>query len=155
MVHAEQRLQRLQQALTEARSAVETLQPEEVMRKLEEDIQIHSYLANEKLPKEIEAKRAIVHDLAKVASQPALDQSDIEQIKKMVNLRFLRACFMKNIDTYFSENMMLDGCKREQQMTILHVRITQIFNSYRNSPQIPRYCILCIIFDRWKRQTKK
>lgn len=54
------------------------------MRKLEEDIQIHSYLSNEKLPKEIEAKRAIVHDLAKVASQPALDQKDIEQIKKMV-----------------------------------------------------------------------
>uniref|UniRef100_A0A914WSH3 Intraflagellar transport protein 81 homolog n=1 Tax=Plectus sambesii TaxID=2011161 RepID=A0A914WSH3_9BILA len=84
LVHAEQRLQRLQQAIGEARSAVEALQPEDVMRKLEEDIQIHSYLANDKLPKEIEAKRAIVHDLAKVASQPALDQSDIEQLKKLM-----------------------------------------------------------------------
>jgi hypothetical protein len=83
-VHAEQRLQRIQQAISEARSATETTQPEDVIRKLEEDIQIHSYLANEKLPKEIEAKRSIVQDLGKVSSQPAMDQSDIAEIKKLV-----------------------------------------------------------------------
>lgn len=41
-------------------------------------------MVEEKLPKEIEAKRAIVAKLSKVIDMPAIDKKDIEELQKEV-----------------------------------------------------------------------
>ena len=51
---------------------------------MEEDVNVHNYLATEKLPKELEVKKKQVANLEKVANVPALTAQDLEKIKKKV-----------------------------------------------------------------------
>ena len=55
-----------------------------LIQRLEEDVNVHNYLATEKLPKELEVKRKQVANLEKVANVPALTSQDLEKIKKKV-----------------------------------------------------------------------
>lgn len=57
----------------------------DIIQKLEEENRTNSYLVLEKLPKEISLKRKAVQELQKVASLPAMDQSDIQQINAKVH----------------------------------------------------------------------
>ena len=45
---------------------------------------VHNYLATEKLPKELEVKKKQVANLEKVANVPALTAQDLDKIKKKV-----------------------------------------------------------------------
>lgn len=44
------------------------------------------YMTEEKLPKEIEAKRIIVAELSKVADMPAIDKNDIAELQQKVSI---------------------------------------------------------------------
>ena len=68
IVHANQRLQRLQAQMKEARAASAGASAESLVRRLEEENRANNFLVTEKLPKEIEAKKKFVETLDKVTA---------------------------------------------------------------------------------------
>lgn len=54
------------------------------MKRLEEEIKINSYMVSEKLPKELEATRRTVQYLQKIAAEPAMGQSDLQELQDKV-----------------------------------------------------------------------
>ncbi|VDM47498.1 unnamed protein product [Toxocara canis] len=85
LVHNEQRLQRLNATLKEIIAAADNTDPTEAMNRLKEEVETTRYMVEEKLPKEIEAKRAIVAELSKVADMPAIDKNDIAEIQQKID----------------------------------------------------------------------
>ncbi|KAM9360323.1 intraflagellar transport protein 81 homolog [Symphorus nematophorus] len=101
LFQAEQRLQRLQQQLKDLRQAAADANPESLMKRLEEEIKINSYMVSEKLPKELEGMRRTVQYLQKIASEPAMGQADLmelvdkikevdSQINQLIEKRMMR-----------------------------------------------------------------
>lgn len=58
-----------------------------LMKRLEEEIKINSYMVSEKLPKELEGMRQTVQYLQKVASEPAMGQTDIQELEDKVRAK--------------------------------------------------------------------
>ncbi|KFO75819.1 intraflagellar transport protein 81 homolog [Cuculus canorus] len=85
LFHAEQRLQRAQLQLKEMHHAVADSKPESLMKKLEEEINFNSYLATEKIPRELESKKNSVYFLQKVVAEPAMSQSDLSVLEIKIN----------------------------------------------------------------------
>ncbi|XP_073322461.1 intraflagellar transport protein 81 homolog [Pagrus major] len=81
LFQAEQRLQRSRQQLKDLRLAAADANPESLMKRLEEEIKINSYMVSEKLPKELESMRRTVQNLQKIASEPAMGQADIQELQ--------------------------------------------------------------------------
>uniref|UniRef100_A0A8C5G7Z0 Intraflagellar transport protein 81 homolog n=1 Tax=Gouania willdenowi TaxID=441366 RepID=A0A8C5G7Z0_GOUWI len=86
LFQAEQRLLRAQQQLKDLRQAAADANPESLMKRLEEEIKINSYMVSEKLPKELESVRCTVEYLKKVLSEPAMGQADLVQLEDKVNV---------------------------------------------------------------------
>ncbi|CAJ1068326.1 intraflagellar transport protein 81 homolog [Xyrichtys novacula] len=84
LFQAEQRLQRSQQQLKDLRQAAADAKPESLMKRLEEEIKINSYMVSEKLPKELEGMRRTVQNLQKIASEPAMGQADIQDLEDRI-----------------------------------------------------------------------
>ncbi|KAM4578803.1 intraflagellar transport protein 81 homolog [Fundulus diaphanus] len=84
LFQAEQRLLRLQQQLKDMRQAAADATPESLMRRLEEEIKINSYMVTEKLPKELEGMRRTVQYMQKVASEPAMGQADLQEVENKI-----------------------------------------------------------------------
>lgn len=84
MFQVEQRLQRVQQQLKEMRQATADADPERLLRRLEEEAKINSYMVSEKLPRELEAMRRSVHFLQKVAAEPAMGHADLQELEEKV-----------------------------------------------------------------------
>ncbi|KAE8291649.1 Intraflagellar transport protein 81-like protein [Larimichthys crocea] len=84
LFQAEQRLQRLQQQLKDLRQAAADANPESLMKRLEEEIKINSYMVSEKLPKELEGMRRTVQYLHKIASEPAMGQADLQELEDKI-----------------------------------------------------------------------
>ncbi|XP_054466972.1 intraflagellar transport protein 81 homolog [Anoplopoma fimbria] len=84
LFQAEQRLQRSQQQLKDLRQAAADANPESLMKRLEEEIKINSYMVSEKLPKELEGMRRTVQYLQKVASEPAMGQADLQELEDKI-----------------------------------------------------------------------
>ncbi|KAM9811131.1 intraflagellar transport protein 81 homolog [Neosynchiropus ocellatus] len=84
LFQAEQRLQRSQQQLKDLRQAASDNNPESLMRRLEEEIKINSYMVSEKLPKELEGMRHTVQYLQKVASEPAMGHADLQELEDKI-----------------------------------------------------------------------
>ncbi|KAG8011673.1 Intraflagellar transport protein 81-like protein [Nibea albiflora] len=84
LFQAEQRLQRLQQQLKDLRQAAADANPESLMKRLEEEIKINSYMVSEKLPKELEGMRRTVQFLHKIASEPAMGQADLQELEDKI-----------------------------------------------------------------------
>ncbi|XP_069022328.1 intraflagellar transport protein 81 homolog [Embiotoca jacksoni] len=80
LFQAEQRLLRSQQQLKDLRQAAADANPESLMKRLEEEIKINSYMVSEKLPKELEGMRRTVRYLQKVASEPAMGQAELQEL---------------------------------------------------------------------------
>uniref|UniRef100_A0A9J2Q4D3 Intraflagellar transport protein 81 homolog n=1 Tax=Ascaris lumbricoides TaxID=6252 RepID=A0A9J2Q4D3_ASCLU len=85
LVHNEQRLQRLNATLKEVIAAADNIDPTEAMNRLKEEMATTRYMTEEKLPKEIEAKRIIVAELSKVADMPAIDKNDIAELQQKID----------------------------------------------------------------------
>uniref|UniRef100_A0A8C0ISK9 Intraflagellar transport protein 81 homolog n=1 Tax=Chelonoidis abingdonii TaxID=106734 RepID=A0A8C0ISK9_CHEAB len=84
LFHAEQRLQRVQLQLKEMQHAVVDSKPESLMKRLEEEIKFNSYLCSEKFPRELESKKQSLYFLQKVVSEPAMGQSDLNELETKV-----------------------------------------------------------------------
>ncbi|XP_078106521.1 LOW QUALITY PROTEIN: intraflagellar transport protein 81 homolog [Sander vitreus] len=84
LFQAEQRLQRSQQQLKDVRQAAADADPESLMKRLEEEIKINSYMVSEKLPKELEGMRRTVQYLQKIASEPAMGQTDLQELEDQI-----------------------------------------------------------------------
>ncbi|XP_030000035.1 intraflagellar transport protein 81 homolog [Sphaeramia orbicularis] len=84
LFQAEQRLQRSQQQLKDLRQAAADASPESLMKRLEEEIKINSYMVSEKLPKELDSMRRTVQYLQKVASEPAMGQADLQELEDKI-----------------------------------------------------------------------
>ncbi|KAG0419791.1 hypothetical protein HPB47_003879 [Ixodes persulcatus] len=59
--------------------------PEGLLQRLEEELRANGYLVRDKLPKEIAACQDAIRDLQKVATEPAMGQSDIDKIKAKIH----------------------------------------------------------------------
>ncbi|XP_047236250.1 intraflagellar transport protein 81 homolog [Girardinichthys multiradiatus] len=101
LFQAEQRLLRLQQQLKDLRQAAADATPDSLMRRLEEEIKINTYMVTEKLPKELEGMRRTVQCMQKVVSEPAMGQGDLQgmedkikavdsQINQLIEKRMMR-----------------------------------------------------------------
>uniref|UniRef100_A0A0N5AZJ5 Intraflagellar transport protein 81 homolog n=1 Tax=Syphacia muris TaxID=451379 RepID=A0A0N5AZJ5_9BILA len=51
------------------------------LSQLQEELETNRYIVKEKLPKEIESKRAIIAELSKIANMPAIDEKSIADIQ--------------------------------------------------------------------------
>lgn len=54
---------------------------------MEEDNRVNAILANEKYPKEIDSYKQKLKDCEQVASKSVMTQSELNDIKKRVNIR--------------------------------------------------------------------
>lgn len=60
-----------------------------LVKRLEEEIKFNSYMASDKLPKELERIRSKVRYLQKVASEPAMDHVELDELEEKVTLQCL------------------------------------------------------------------
>lgn len=58
-----------------------------LVKRLEEEIKFNSYMASDKLPKELERVRSKVHHLQKVASEPAMGHAELDELEEKVTLQ--------------------------------------------------------------------
>uniref|UniRef100_A0A3B3DY29 Intraflagellar transport protein 81 homolog n=1 Tax=Oryzias melastigma TaxID=30732 RepID=A0A3B3DY29_ORYME len=84
LFQAEQRVLRSHQQLKDMRQSAADANPESLTRRLEEEIQINSYMVSEKLPKELESLRRTVQYLQKVAAEPAMGQPNIRELEDRI-----------------------------------------------------------------------
>ncbi|XP_070538822.1 intraflagellar transport protein 81 homolog [Ptychodera flava] len=84
LLHAEQRYQRTIHSLKDLKQTTAGASADGLIKKLEEENKVNAYLCQEKLPKEIEAKRKTVQDLQRVISEPAMGQSDLDELDKKI-----------------------------------------------------------------------
>jgi len=84
LIQNEQRVQRMQQQLKDMRAQGVGITAADLVKRLEEESKVNTYLCNEKLPKEIEGKRKIVNDYQRVVDEPAMGQSDLDELNKQI-----------------------------------------------------------------------
>ncbi|KAI5095291.1 intraflagellar transport protein 81-like, partial [Silurus meridionalis] len=84
LFQAEQRRQRCQIQLKDLRQAAADAKPESLVKRLEEEIKFNSYMASDKLPKELERIRSKVHYLQKVASEPAMGHAELDELEEKI-----------------------------------------------------------------------
>ncbi|XP_077987747.1 intraflagellar transport protein 81 homolog [Glandiceps talaboti] len=84
LLHAEQRYQRTVHSLKDLKQTTAGASADGLIKKLEEENKVNAYLCQEKLPKEIEAKRKTVQDLQRVVSEPAMGQSDLDELDRKI-----------------------------------------------------------------------
>lgn len=83
-VHSDQRYQRMQQQLKDMRAQGVGTTGADLIKRLDEENKVNMYLCQEKLPKELEAKKKYAHDLQKVADEPAMGQNDVDELNKRI-----------------------------------------------------------------------
>ncbi|XP_017322345.1 intraflagellar transport protein 81 homolog [Ictalurus punctatus] len=84
LFQAEQRRQRCQLQLKDLRQAAADAKPESLVKRLEEEIKFNSYMASDKVPKELERIRSKVHYLQKVASEPAMGHAELDELEEKI-----------------------------------------------------------------------
>ncbi|XP_029916822.1 intraflagellar transport protein 81 homolog [Myripristis murdjan] len=124
LFQAEQRLQRSQQQLKDLRQAAADANPESLMKRLEEEIKINSYMVSEKLPKELESRIRTDQYLQKVVSEPAMGQAELQelddkikevnaQINQLIEKRMMRNDPMDDKLTLFRQQASIIIRKKE------------------------------------------
>ncbi|XP_068230834.1 intraflagellar transport protein 81 homolog [Palaemon carinicauda] len=81
---SEQRAMRLQNQLKDIRKAGMGTTPEGLLQRLEEDVNVNSYIVKEKLPKELKTKQRRVDILQRVVAQPAMGQHELDSVNKQI-----------------------------------------------------------------------
>lgn len=54
--------------------------------KLKEEVNVNTYMVNDKIPKELEARKKYMNDLQRVVSIPAMGQSDLDELNQQVSI---------------------------------------------------------------------
>ncbi|BES89381.1 Hypothetical protein NTJ_02188 [Nesidiocoris tenuis] len=75
---------RLTQQLSDLRAASHGTTPEGLVRNLEEEVKMNEYIASEKLPKEIEAKKKEVEILSRIANAPPPSSEALEILRQKI-----------------------------------------------------------------------
>lgn len=84
MLHAEQKLRRLEQQLAEQQSTQIAGGADGVLARLEEEVQMNRYLALDKLPKMLEERLEKHRELERVCNEPAMSQQDLDNMQRKV-----------------------------------------------------------------------
>ncbi|XP_045594415.2 intraflagellar transport protein 81 homolog [Procambarus clarkii] len=128
---SEQRISRLQTQLKDIRKAGIGTTPEGLLQRLEEDVNVNSYIVKEKLPKELTTKERQVSTLQRVAAQPAMGQQEIDAVNKQIRsltaeINNLNEARMKEVEeddspeskvgklSFFRQNAAIITRKKEQ-----------------------------------------
>ncbi|XP_071536615.1 intraflagellar transport protein 81 homolog [Panulirus ornatus] len=128
---SEQRILRLQTQLKDIRKAGMGTTPEGLLQRLEEDVNVNTYIVKEKLPKELAAKQRYVTTLQRVAAQPAMGQQEIDSVNKQIRaltteINNLNEARMKEVEeddspeskvgklSFFRQNAAIITRKKEQ-----------------------------------------
>lgn len=115
--HRDQRLQRLQQQLKDLRQASVGASPQGkcavkipctksvsgniekfffiflgLLQRLEEETSVNTYIARQKLPREIEAREQEVAIMSAVLAEPAMGRSDLDDLNSKVRAYDLQLC---------------------------------------------------------------
>ncbi|KAK3730167.1 hypothetical protein QZH41_016003 [Actinostola sp. cb2023] len=83
-LHSDQRFQRMTHQLKDLRAQGIGTTGADLIRRLDEENKVNVYLCQEKLPKEIEGKQKYGRDLQKVANEPAMGHSDLDELNKTI-----------------------------------------------------------------------
>ncbi|KAL3315487.1 Intraflagellar transport protein 81 [Cichlidogyrus casuarinus] len=75
----------LKSQLMEVRSKGLEQNPESLIQRLEQEVRVNQYMVSETLPTDIQNLRQYLDDLSRVASQPVLTQSYLEDIKSQIH----------------------------------------------------------------------
>ncbi len=57
-----------------------------LIQRLEEENKVNTYMLKDKVPKEISTTRKTTQDLQRVVAEPAMGQSDLEDINQQVSI---------------------------------------------------------------------
>lgn len=84
LLHAQQRVSRLQQQLEEIKSSSEGLTPHGLIRQLEEENHLKAILVQETLPRNIEEKRRECIELEQVVTEPLMSDVDLDAVRQQI-----------------------------------------------------------------------
>eukprot|EP00051_Salpingoeca_urceolata_P027376 m.481226 g.481226 ORF g.481226 m.481226 type:complete len:669 (+) comp22084_c0_seq1:175-2181(+) len=84
LLNVEDKVQKVQQQLKEAQASTVTTGIEGLFSRVEQEIKMNQYLCTEKLPTAISEKEKIVSELAHVIDQPAMGQSDLDDLQRQI-----------------------------------------------------------------------
>lgn len=146
LFQAEQRLQRSQQQLKDLRQASADANPESLMKRLEEEIKINSYMVFEKLPKELKSMQRTVQYLHRVATEPAMGQADLHeledkikdvdaQINQLIEKRMMRNDPMDDKLTLYRQQASIIIRKKEAKAEELQEAREELANSEKELRQ--------------------
>ena len=81
---AEQKISRLQSQLKDLHAAGLGLNANDLIKRIEEENQVNTFLTQDKLPKESDTKSKYLSTLKKVADEPAMGQSELDILNKQI-----------------------------------------------------------------------
>lgn len=82
--HAEQKINRLQMQIRDMKASSIGITPDGLIKRLEEENKVNSYLTSEKIPKEVEARKQYMETLQKVVDEPAMGPNELESLNDMI-----------------------------------------------------------------------
>ncbi|ESN96098.1 hypothetical protein HELRODRAFT_67906 [Helobdella robusta] len=85
ILQMDQRIQRMNQQIKETRQSSIGLNAQTLMNRLEEESNTNKYLVNERLPQEKEQLKRMTNELQRIALEPAMGQSDLDEIQQQVS----------------------------------------------------------------------
>jgi intraflagellar transport protein 81 len=85
LLHADQRLYRTNQQLRDLKASLSGASAEGLLRQMEEENKVNSYMCHDKLPKEISLCRKKCVDMEQVLSMPALSESDLDDLQDQID----------------------------------------------------------------------
>lgn len=84
LLHAQQKVQRLQKQLLDMKSSSQDLTPDSLISQLEEENRLKRILTEESLPKKVEAKRKECIELERVLAEPIMNETDLDVIRQQI-----------------------------------------------------------------------
>ncbi|QQP49507.1 Intraflagellar transport protein 81 -like protein, partial [Caligus rogercresseyi] len=84
LTQLDQKAQRLERQLKDLRRSGAGATPENLLKKMEDDTKVNSYIVADKIPKELKAQKQVLESLRKVAETPALGPDDLNELREKI-----------------------------------------------------------------------